>query len=359
MPVLGDDGDPVAGEVLRRLRARGRRRSARSRATAATLRGMQRTPAIRRETPTEDQRRPEGPRRDGTYWTLPFHSQPSAGRFTVSMRTRGAAASRAGWPVTMILSPGLSDVLVIEYCGQLADRPPLERPGLRRAVLVRDVDLHERMRIAPHELGDDALDFDFLGGVVFRRKRVMREHLPAARQQRDTGDEHHDRAFHEASPSSLMMSTFLQAVVRRLDKHIGRPRAGRLAVPRVVIAGRPGRLHLGQRHPVLDHVLNPVPDDRDHVAVVHHVGMVADAAVGRNHPGPALGIVTWDGKFDELVQCIDFGLDAAARLRSIIGYPVRSNRSPELTTSDFRNSTTLLPSVVPVTCVMITGSSLK
>src|SRR5580765_3843286 len=53
------------------------------------------------------------------------------------------------------------------------------------------------MRVAPHELGDDPLDFDFIGGVVFRRKRVMREHLTAAREQGDTGDEHHNRAFHE------------------------------------------------------------------------------------------------------------------------------------------------------------------
>src|SRR3989442_51600 len=32
-------------------------------------------------------------------------------------------------------------------------------------------------------------------------------------------------------------------------------------------------------------------------------------------PGPTLGIVTWDGKLDELVQRINLGADAAASLR--------------------------------------------
>src|SRR5919204_4237584 len=57
------------------------------------------------------------------------------------------------------------------------------------------------MRIAPYELGDDTLDFNFLCGVVFRRKRVMREHLTATGENGEAGDQHHDRAFHGASPS--------------------------------------------------------------------------------------------------------------------------------------------------------------
>src|SRR3954467_2530876 len=99
-------------------------------------------------------------------------------------------------------------------------------------------------------------------------------------------------------PTAWRRLPVTQAVIRRLDKHVGGPRPGRLPVPRVVIACRPGRLHLGQRHPVLDHVLNPVPDDGDHVAVIDDVGVVADAAVGRNHPRSALGVVAWDGKFN-------------------------------------------------------------
>src|SRR5262249_25524315 len=55
---------------------------------------------------------------------------------------------------------------------QLAHRTPLERPALRRPVLVGHVNLHERMRIAPDELGDDTLDFNLLRGIVFRGKRV-------------------------------------------------------------------------------------------------------------------------------------------------------------------------------------------
>src|SRR5258705_6343210 len=116
------------------------------------------------------------------------------------------------------------------------------------------------MRIAPHELGDHPLDLDLLARVVLGRERVMREHLTAADQQGETGDEHHDRALHEPSPCSRrtcppsrlalrrvrlyvrMIPTNLlpaarcplpavQAVIRRLDEHVGGPRSGGLAVP--------------------------------------------------------------------------------------------------------------------------------
>src|SRR5262245_60611489 len=55
------------------------------------------------------------------------------------------------------------------------------------------------MRIAPDELGDDALDFDFLRRVVLGGKRVMREDLTTARDERQAGDQHHNRAFHDVS----------------------------------------------------------------------------------------------------------------------------------------------------------------
>src|SRR4030095_14687308 len=83
---------------------------------------------------------------------------------------------------------------------QLAHGTPLERPALARPVLVGHINLHERMRITPDELGDNALDFDLLRRVVLRRKRVMREDLTAARDERQAGDQHHNRAFHETSP---------------------------------------------------------------------------------------------------------------------------------------------------------------
>ena len=45
--------------------------------------------------------------------------------------------------------------------------------------------------------------------------------------------------------------------------------------------------------------------------------------------------------------------------KSMIGYSVRSNKSPVLTTSDLRKKTMLLPSVFAGRCMMITASSLK
>ena len=57
---------------------------------------------------------------------------------------------------------------------------------------------------------------------------------------------------------------------------------------RIVVARRTRRLDLFERHPLADQILNAVADDDHHVAVLDHVGFVADAPVPRNHVGAAL-----------------------------------------------------------------------
>jgi hypothetical protein len=74
----------------------------------------------------------------------------------------------------------------------------------------------------------------------------------------------------------------------------------RVPVRRIVIKRRTRRLHLLQRHPSLDHVLNAVADDGEHVAIVHHVGEARDTAVSRqNSISLKNGLVWFDGSRSE------------------------------------------------------------
>src|SRR5713226_425669 len=59
----------------------------------------------------------------------------------------------------------------------------------------------------------------------------------------------------------LLLST--EAPIYGLDKPVGRPRTRRGTGQAVVVHGRPGRLHLLQRHAASKHVLNRVANERD------------------------------------------------------------------------------------------------
>src|SRR5262245_18693755 len=69
-----------------------------------------------------------------------------------------------------------------------------------------------------------------------------------------------------------------QVAIHGLDERVRRPRTCRRAVPAVVIQRRPRRLHLIERRSFIDQFLNPVADDRQHVAILEHVGFVAEPA---------------------------------------------------------------------------------
>ena len=68
----------------------------------------------------------------------------------------------------------------------------------------------------------------------------------------------------------------------------------RLAIPAIVIASRPGRFDLIQRHAFFDHVLNAVANDRDHVAIFDNIGFV--------------GIRPWPGMTIVPPSCQSFGI---------------------------------------------------
>src|SRR3984957_11650224 len=80
----------------------------------------------------------------------------------------------------------------------------------------------------------------------------------------------------------------------------------------VVILRETGGLNLFERHALFDGVLNAVAYNRDHIAVLHCVELVADAAVARNNIRSAFLFVLGDRDIDDVVQSIDLALNTAA-----------------------------------------------
>src|SRR6266849_2878037 len=111
----------------------------------------------------------------------------------------------------------------------------------------------------------------------------------------------------------LLLST--EAPIYGLDKPVGRPRTRRGTVQAVVVHGRPGRLHLLQRHAASNHVLNTVANDRDHVPVVGDVANVAKPSMTGDHHRAALRPELGNREVQNEIQSIDNSLNAAAPLQ--------------------------------------------
>src|SRR5882672_11718142 len=85
-------------------------------------------------------------------------------------------------------------------------------------------------------------------------------------------------------PGTKTRSTFLlQAPIHGLDEHLRGPRARVGAETSFVTERRPRRDDLLQAHALVDERLYLVADDRQHVAVVAHVGGVREPAVRGDH----------------------------------------------------------------------------
>jgi hypothetical protein len=84
---------------------------------------------------------------------------------------------------------------------------------------------------------------------------------------------------------------------------------------RIIVACWLGRFHLIEGHALLDHVLNPVANNDDHVAVFHHVGFVTDPPVARNHLGAAILRFSRNRQIQDVIQRGDLTFDAATALQ--------------------------------------------
>src|ERR1700688_101299 len=92
-----------------------------------------------------------------------------------------------------------------------------------------------------------------------------------------------------------------QALISSLDKHIRGPRAGSRAVERIVIERRPLSLDLIECHVFFDHRNQALPNDGEHVSILHHIDFVADPPVPGNHHRAALIRILRDSEVDYLV----------------------------------------------------------
>src|SRR5665213_345375 len=106
-----------------------------------------------------------------------------------------------------------------------------------------------------------------------------------------------------------------KALVDRLYKHAGRPRAGVGTVARRISRRRLRGLDLLERHALLAQVLNAIANDRHHVAVVDDVELIAETAMPRDDVGAAVLRDERDRRNREIhepVERVDFALHAAA-----------------------------------------------
>src|ERR1700733_2168214 len=109
-----------------------------------------------------------------------------------------------------------------------------------------------------------------------------------------------------------MRSLLAEALICSLDKHIGGPETGGGAPTWIVVARRFGCYDLIERHAFLLHVENPVANNGHHVTVVSHVGGVTEPPVAWDYISSRFFIGRRDHYFENLVQSVDFTLDAAA-----------------------------------------------
>ena len=72
------------------------------------------------------------------------------------------------------------------------------------------------------------------------------------------------------------------------------------------------RLHLIERQPPLDHVFDALLDDRHHVAVLEHVGFIADPPLSRNDERAPFLLVLRHREVEQPVQSVDDPVDTAA-----------------------------------------------
>src|SRR6185436_4761570 len=103
-----------------------------------------------------------------------------------------------------------------------------------------------------------------------------------------------------------------KAAINSLDKHSCCPWTRVRTPPSVVIESGLRGLHLLQGHTLLDHILDAVLDDGNHVPLVGNVANVTEPAVARNDHGSALRSELGISDVENFVQRVELALNAAA-----------------------------------------------
>src|SRR5262245_54437163 len=72
-----------------------------------------------------------------------------------------------------------------------------------------------------------------------------------------------------------------------------------VTIATIVVTRWTGGFQLLECHSLLDHVLNAVANDRDHVSILHDVGLIGQAAMAGNNHGAAFLPVFWNREIDD------------------------------------------------------------
>src|SRR5690242_19038461 len=78
-----------------------------------------------------------------------------------------------------------------------------------------------------------------------------------------------------------------EAFIYGFDEQVSGPGTGIRSPSRPKRFRRVRTFHLVECHTALDHVVDDVANERDHVTVLHQVGLIGHAAVRRNQVGAA------------------------------------------------------------------------
>ena len=117
------------------------------------------------------------------------------------------------------------------------------------------------------------------------------------------------------------------------------------AVSRIVIGGRPRRLHLLERRALLDHRLDAIADDRHHVAILDDLVLVGQIPVSGHHDRAAFALCWYTVRPRMSLSALISPCTLPPFWTSITGYCVVVNTSPATMTSARRKWTMLSPSV--------------
>src|SRR5213593_1231625 len=102
--------------------------------------------------------------------------------------------------------------------------------------------------------------------------------------------------------------------VYSFDKHFLCPGGGWCSVSAVVVKGRLRSEDFLERLALRDQIGNSVSDNRDHLAVLDHVGLIADPPLTGNDIRAAFLFVLRDTQFDDLIESRQNTLQTAAVL---------------------------------------------
>ena len=106
-----------------------------------------------------------------------------------------------------------------------------------------------------------------------------------------------------------------ETLVGCLNKHIRRPIARIAAIDRIIVPGWLGCFHLIKRHAPVDHVLNAVSDDGDHLLIDIQIRHVTEPPVAWNDHGAPFHMVGRNRHLPQAIQSLEHSLKTPSVLQ--------------------------------------------